>query len=104
MWVSTLLLKFAIYFVRSAGQLSWVFDLRLLPYLEHCLPGNVPNLQTGKLIENEIIINHEGHFISFFARNVYSKKDDTVKTVRLTRTESNAVQSTCSTVLYLESL
>ena len=36
MWVSPHLLKFTIYFVGSGGQLSWVFDLRPLSYLEHC--------------------------------------------------------------------
>ena len=29
-------IKFPIYFVGSGGQLSWVFDLRPLSYLEHC--------------------------------------------------------------------
>ena len=36
MWISPRLLKFTIYFVGSGGQLSRVFDLRSLSYLEHC--------------------------------------------------------------------
>ena len=36
MCVSPHLLKFTIYFVGSGGQLSGVFDLRPLSYLEHC--------------------------------------------------------------------
>ena len=36
MWVSPHLLKLLIYFVGSGSQLSWVFDLRTLYYLEHC--------------------------------------------------------------------
>ena len=36
MWVSQNILKSTIYFVGSGGQLSRVFDLRPLCYLEHC--------------------------------------------------------------------
>ena len=35
MWISPHLLKFPIYFVGPGGQLSWVYDLRPLSYLEH---------------------------------------------------------------------
>ena len=48
MWISSHLLKFAIYFVVSGGQLSWVFDPRLLSYLEHCC-CDVRNLQINKV-------------------------------------------------------
>ena len=37
MWVSPHLLKFPIYFVGSGDQLSQVFDLKHLSYLEHCM-------------------------------------------------------------------
>ena len=38
MWVCLHLLKFLIYYVGSGGQLSPVFDLRPISYLEHCEP------------------------------------------------------------------
>ena len=48
MWVSPHLLKCTIYFVGSGGQLSRVFDLRPLSYLDHKLKNMAWHDMTGR--------------------------------------------------------